>query len=100
MPSALRARCLDQKRVPHRRREVPHRLVRLEDGLRYELVDALPVPLGLGRRCLAPARVHLLSVPSGDWFVEEARVASRTSAQEREGLRSVTSSCDMFCIYM
>ena len=35
------ARCLDQESVPYRRRQVSHRLMRLEDGLEHDLVETL-----------------------------------------------------------
>ena len=41
------APCLDQQSVPHRRRQVSHRLMRLEDGLEHDFVEALLLDLAV-----------------------------------------------------
>ena len=43
----LWARCLDQQRIPHRRGEVSHRLMRSADGLEHDLVETLLLDLAV-----------------------------------------------------
>ena len=54
------ARCLEQRSVPRRRRQVSHRLMRLEDGLEHDFVEALLLDLvGLTATVVGP-----LALPS------------------------------------
>ena len=63
------ARCLDQKSVPFRRRQVSHRLMCLEDGLEHDLVEAvlldLTVCFGLHHHCRRSAGSSVLLGSAG-----------------------------------
>ena len=64
------ARCLDHQSVPHRRRQVSQRLMRLEDGGDHDFLVDLAVCFGLDHHCRRAAVSSSLAWFS--WFVGAA----------------------------
>ena len=84
------ARRLVQQSVPHRRGQVSHHLMRLDDGLEHDLVETLrhdlAVPLGLGYSCRRAAGPSFSPLGSPDGASKlPSRLLSASAAVPLDG---------------